>query len=287
MSLPLVRRLVPPSPERRIVWARTRWGDELEVLTDDLEGRSLELMGEWDPRITWTCRRILRSGDTFVDVGANFGLESLEGAKAVGPQGRAHAFEPQPEVAAMLRRSAERNRLPWLTVHQVALSDQEGEMCLNVPDGHSGAASLVRSGNGEAEGIRVSVRRGDDYLRAQGVGEIRLLKIDVEGHEPQVFAGMRPLFETTPPHAVIFESNEWFEGLSQGKKASDYTFRDLPSVEFLRKHGYRFYAFGRSYFRVNLYRTPADAPEHPPVSDFLAVHESRAGEILSLVGGDN
>ena len=60
--------------------AQARGGIRLEVRLDDLEGRCIDLLGEWDPRISWICRRVLRRSDTFVDVGANFGLNSLVGA---------------------------------------------------------------------------------------------------------------------------------------------------------------------------------------------------------------
>ena len=93
-------------------------------------------------RIGWICRKVLRPGDTFVNIGANFGLVSLVGAKAVGPTGHVHSFEPQPDVAEMLRKSAARNGMKQLAVHEVALSDSEGIMTLQVPEGHSGSASL-------------------------------------------------------------------------------------------------------------------------------------------------
>jgi FkbM family methyltransferase len=249
-----------------------------------LEGLCIDLLGDWDPRITWICRRVLRPGDTFVDIGANFGLVSLIGARAVGPAGRVHAFEPQPALAAMLRRSAALNRLANLMLHEVALSDREGVLELHVPSGHSGGASLLRKDTGPGTSIQVQVRRGAPYFEEHGIGTIRLVKIDVEGHEAAVLEGLSPIFRDRSPAAVLFESNDWFEGLGRGIPAGAWPFADLPTVRFLRDQGYRFYAVGRSFFRVNLRRIDAHAAGHPPVADLLAVHERYAGEIAMQLG---
>ncbi|MFO0957337.1 MAG: FkbM family methyltransferase [Isosphaeraceae bacterium] len=166
---------------------------------DDLEGRCIDLLGEWDPRISWILRRVLRRGDTFIDVGANFGLVSLIGAQAVGPTGWVHAFEPQPDLAAMLRRSAALNGLTNLMLHEVALSNTDGTLSLQVPFDHSGAASLCRPDQGQGTSIPVAVRRGGPYFAEHGIGPVRLLKIDVEGHEAAVLEGWSPSSSMAPP----------------------------------------------------------------------------------------
>lgn len=284
VSSPLGQWLGTVAQSGQIVCTRARGGIRLEVRLDDLEGRCIDLLGEWDPRISWILRRVLRRGDTFVDIGANFGLDSLIGARAVRPTGCVHAFEPQPALAAMLRRSAALNGLTNLMLHEVALSNTDGVQSLQVPSDHSGAASLCCRVPGPGTSIPVPVRRGAPYFEAHGIGPIRLLKIDVEGHEAAVLEGLAPIFRDHPPAAVIFESNAWFEGIGQGLPAEAWPFADLPTVQFLRDHRYRFYAIGRSYLRVNLQRIDAHATGHPPVSDLLALHEGHAREIAPKLG---
>ena len=99
-------RLGPQAEPGQVVTTRIRGGLLVDVRLDDVEGRCIDLLGEWEPRISWICRKVLRPGDTFVDIGADFGLVSLVGARAVGPTGRAHSFEPQPDLARMLRKSS-------------------------------------------------------------------------------------------------------------------------------------------------------------------------------------
>jgi FkbM family methyltransferase len=156
VSSPLGQWLGTAAQSGQIVRTRARGGIRLEVRLDDVEGHCIDLLGDWDPRITWICRRVLRPGDTFVDVGANFGLVSLIGARAVGSTGRVHAFESQPALAAMLRRSAALNHLANLTLHEVALSDRDGVLELQVPCHHSGGASLIRKDTGQ--GLRCRSR---------------------------------------------------------------------------------------------------------------------------------
>ncbi|MFO0957338.1 MAG: hypothetical protein U0800_07695 [Isosphaeraceae bacterium] len=83
---------------------------------------------------------------------------------------------------------------------------------------------------------------------------------------------------------MIFESNEWFEGIGHGRPAEDWPFGELPTIRFLREHRYRFYAIGRSYLQVNLQRIDAHSTSHPPVSDLLALHEGQVREIAPKLG---
>ena len=48
--------------------------------------------GVWERSESEEVREILRPGDTFIDVGADFGWYTVIGAKAVGPSGRGHCL---------------------------------------------------------------------------------------------------------------------------------------------------------------------------------------------------
>jgi FkbM family methyltransferase len=174
----------------------------------DYVGRAIYFMGELDPKVTWALRRVLRPGDTFIDVGANQGLLSCIAAGLVGPRGRVHAFEPQPRIAALLRRSVADARLSQVTVHEVALSDRDGVARLAVPAGNAGAASLEpHVGGAPGAEVEVELVRGDGYLASLGVRRVRAMKVDVEGHEGPVFAGLRGVLESpAAPDLIVFES---------------------------------------------------------------------------------
>jgi predicted methyltransferase len=74
---------------------------------------------------------LVQPGHTAVDIGANWGLYTWRLAERVGPKGHVYAFEPNPGHAARLH--AIKGSRSWVTIHQVALSDHEGEARLHIP----------------------------------------------------------------------------------------------------------------------------------------------------------
>ena len=250
------------------------------VRLDDVEGRSIYYMGDWDPRLTWIVRRLLRPGDTMLDIGANFGLLSLVAGSLVGPTGQVHAFEPQDAVADLLRRSLDLNGLDRVSIHRMALSDKTGTMTLHIPEGHTGAASLERPQMGTSSSVEIPVRRIDDLIPELGLTRIRLMKIDVEGHESQVLGGATELFATHPPDVVVFESMERF---TRPAGEPEPPFGQLPAVQFFRTLGYELFAVGRSYLRVNLSPVDLADPRHPPCADLMAVHPRALPEVAKAL----
>lgn len=97
------------------------------------------------------------------------------------------AVEPNPVMAEHLARVAPDN----VRVEALALSDDDGEGALWVPDGRGrdALASLDGDDDGHGEFVSVPLRRLDDL----GLDDVGFLKVDVEGHE---FAVLRGAAET-------------------------------------------------------------------------------------------
>ncbi len=167
-----------------------------------------------DPRMdyngeAWLLRELLAShraaGRPFVviDGGANRGDYSravFAEARVAGVTAEVHAFEPSPACAAELRLKLGGEAGFYLV--PLALSDHEGEATLH--DGREGSsqASLVpraEHAGGGAAAITVPLARLGDYLGAQGITRVDLLKLDVEGHE---LAALRGLGEYLRPESV-------------------------------------------------------------------------------------
>ena len=71
--------------------------------------------------------RLLREGDTYVDIGANIGLHCLGAANAMNGIGRVIAFEPHERVADLMRRSMLINGFGNIvTIFNAAASDKSG-----------------------------------------------------------------------------------------------------------------------------------------------------------------
>lgn len=135
---------------------------------------TLRWMRRWEP------------GDLILDVGANDGRTAMRLLRHL-PQPQIHAFEPGSEPFAAL---TERTRGHDVTCHQLALGDVEEERTLYV-----GAESALGSlypdwtdgGERRMETIRVSTI--DRVVEQHDFDQIRLLKIDAEGHDLEVLKG--------------------------------------------------------------------------------------------------
>lgn len=136
-------------------------------------------------------RQLLRPGDTFIDVGAHFGLYSLLASSCVGPGGRVIAFEPTPATFERLRENVALNRAGNVECLQQGLSDRTGELELRIADEASSAWNSFGSParGGTASSAKVSTMTLDRFVGERGIGRVRLIKVDVEGWEARVLTG--------------------------------------------------------------------------------------------------
>jgi len=145
-------------------------------------------------------KEILRPGDLFLDVGANIGLYTLAFSRAVGPNGRVIAAEPDPDNLALLKRNLHTNGCHNVTVIEEALGDENKAVKLYQRQDNRGALSTADIfGVGERNAISIRMRRADEVFAQFGIP--RVAKIDVEGQEPLVIAGMGSQL----PPVILFE----------------------------------------------------------------------------------
>jgi hypothetical protein len=103
--------------------------------SDTLVAPALLMHGAWQAEALGAFRRMLRPGDTVLDLGAGFGVFSLAAAEAVGPAGRVHAFEPDQHHAGLLARSIAANGFTGrVEVHRLALGRVARDGWLGDPD---------------------------------------------------------------------------------------------------------------------------------------------------------
>ncbi len=267
----LARRLCDDGRDRT---CRLRSGMLACVRTDSIIGRTLYLCGDYDPKVSKLCSAPLCPGDTMVDIGAQFGDTALPATMRVGPDGLVHAFEPNPRSASLLRRAIGLNKISNMRVHEVALSDSDGEHDLFVPDGSPEAGTLTdRNASRSGEHIRIVTRKTSDYLREIGVTTCRVLKLDVEGHEGAVLRGAVDFLRDHPPHVVIFESER-----RRGP------FGDREEVVILRNSGYTIYQVMKSLWRLRLRIVPDDFPSQGSSYDFVAVHKDAPRGVRRRLG---
>lgn len=147
-------------------------------------------------------RRLVQPGMTVADVGANIGLLTLVLAWAAGPGGRVIAFEPEAMPRSNLEKMKHLNGLSWVEVRDQAVGAEAGQLTFHVSDiiGHSSLYALPEAE--EARTFEVEVVRLDDVAPAK---RMDVVKIDVEGAELDVLAGMSGLIARNKDLAIVAE----------------------------------------------------------------------------------
>jgi FkbM family methyltransferase len=169
-------------------------------------GANVLIDGYWESWLTQFIARTVRRGGVVVDVGANFGYYSLLLADLVGPEGRVYAIEPAPGTATLLRRSIGLNGFAARTiVCEAAAGAEDGTAAtLFEPAGEPKNAALVAAAPADAAAGRsheVALRTLDALLRDEP--RIDFVKIDAEGGEEAIVAGMHGILSAAPPPMVL------------------------------------------------------------------------------------
>jgi FkbM family methyltransferase len=167
-------------------------------------GLSVHLLmdGYWEMWTTEAMARFVKPGMMVADIGANLGYFAVLLGELVGPAGWVHAFEPNPAIATLLRRSVNINvGQPRTTVHEVALWDHDGEAVLRVPHLEPKNATLTNP-HESPENVPVQVRRLDSYPELHNLD---FIKIDVEGAEEATWRGMHALLGSGRPLTILLE----------------------------------------------------------------------------------
>ena len=240
--------------ERTIVIKEVADGVRLFIdLSDHVIGLNI-LRGRYEEDEMALVRTLLKPGDTAVDAGSHIGFFTMVMAGLVGAGGRVYAFEPLDSNAELLERSMAENRFGERIVFQrAAVGAASGTATLTFPAEtlNSGGAYLLRGGTAPLTGnqtTRVPVVALDDLPLRRPV---RLIKMDVEGAEPQVLKGAERLLREDRP-AVLSEVHPTQLDRASGVGA-DALFAQIHAL------GYRAHAIEHGRVGAPLDRAPAAA----------------------------
>lgn len=186
---------------------KDRHGYQIEAdLTDYIELAGF--FGAHSPRLLRTVVGLLSLGDWTIDVGANVGLVTTEMCAAVGPEGSVWAIEPLPRNVDRLTTLKDINGLSQLAVFSGALSSSRATAMLRTPLTPGGSAYGSFVADWQSTSVEVPTCRLDDLIDEHPQNhELRLIKIDAEGAEPQVLAGAERTLRDRRP-LVICEFND-------------------------------------------------------------------------------
>jgi FkbM family methyltransferase len=162
----------------------------------------LETGGRHEPGLCGVLAAILAPGDLAVDAGAHVGIVTLVMAGLVRNGGRVLAVEPNPRLAALLRRTAVLNNLGGVvSVEACGLGRASGHAALTF--GETTMNSSLLPLDAAATAVEVPVRTLDSLLPESA--SPALVKLDVEGAELDAWSGMHRLLAGSPRLAAVVE----------------------------------------------------------------------------------
>lgn len=195
--------------------------------------------GDYEPHETELLLTLVENKSVFIDVGANVGWYSLHLANKMRHNGLlTYAFEPISFNYNQLKRNVELNGLgDIIKVFAVALGDVSDDACFYIPKDLPGGASTIKlhpSISNQQEICPVVTL--DDVLAEEGVGQVDIIKCDVEGAEFNILKGAKGLLVRDRPVLLLELLRKW-------SRAFGYHPNDV--FGFLANMGYEAYGIGK------------------------------------------
>lgn len=165
------------------------------------------LAGRYEPESSKLFEQIAKPGMFVLDIGAHVGYYSLIAAGKVGPNGKVYAFEPEPMNHELLTKNVALNKYDNIHIVNKAVSDHDGSGTLFLSGLDNGRHTLFQQHTAQATVNTITLTTLDAFLESEGWPNIGLLKIDVEGAEQSVLAGMSQFLEKNRTLHMIIEFN--------------------------------------------------------------------------------
>ena len=193
--------------------------------------------------------KLVKTGMTVFDIGANVGCHTLPMAQLVGKTGRIVAFEPMEWPLKKLLRNINLNSFDNIRVEKTGLSDSSEIKTINFKSSWTIDNSKVVDAD---EPIAVNFTTLDEYIKNNSINTVDFIKIDVDGYEPKVLSGaIKCLTEYKPTLLMEFFENK----------------KNL--ILFLTSLGYEFYA--ETSFKLLL-----DPINENKTNNLIVVHKSKS-----------
>lgn len=173
----------------------------------------LIMSGHWEETITSVFNRVIKPNDIVFDVGANFGYFGIvAGSKT---RNKIVFVEANPHLIPYIKKSsAVAGLLRQSIVENVAVSDKSGSAPFYFVEDAWGSSGLhdtnTMSKNDDynyelREKIKVRVDTIDDIASRNSIRSVDVLKLDVEGVEPEAYMGMKKLVKNSKQLKLFIE----------------------------------------------------------------------------------
>jgi len=246
-----------------------KWFPDEEIVVNTLRGFAMAasprgytthriyFFGEYEHDMSDFITYHVFEGQTAWDIGSERGWFSLLLGRMVGPTGRVDAFEAFPPHAEKVRRNIQLNKMSWVNVNAVAVSDKSGHLWFRPPgpwypheSNHSGVGHLTDQYLPGA--IKVPTISLDNYAEETGVKHLSFIKLDIEGAEVAALKGAERVVRRCRPVLAI----EYSDAAAQRTQSS---IEELDNL--LESYEYDRYLFNGRYVRFDLSQLRQDGLE--------------------------
>lgn len=207
----------------------------------------------------------LSSNPVFLDIGGNIGHHSLYLKSACNT---IHAFEPDPNCQKEFERKIKACGASNITIHKIALGDKDTEGTLySSSTNNRGTNSLIRNySENNSSQSDIFIKNADKYIESLCLPNITLIKIDVEGFEPEVLRGLPNTLREHRPSLIIEIS-----GTTRARLVSEgHTIAELLPID------YDFFTlYERNYLKFIRKRPGVRRVENEKIRDYV-------GDLLCL-----
>ena len=174
------------------------------VSDDDYLGR---VEGVFEPEMSALFATLIRPDDIVLDVGANIGCTSILFSKLAA---KVYSFEPSPTTFRFLQQNLSAAGASNVLAFNCGLGSRASTETLTfAPNNRSGGfvSNKLQLDAGHQTEV-ITIADGDSFLAAQNVERVDFIKIDVEGFELEVLAGLSSVLQRHRP-VVVLEMNHW------------------------------------------------------------------------------
>lgn len=199
-------------------------------------GRALYIYRSRELDHKWIIDKELSSGNSVLDLGANIGYYAIMEAKKIGKKGKVYAIEPDPRNFKFLKKNISLNSLENLfEVQQGAISNKT-EKAEFILSSKTNLSSLkLNKNNKNYNSIMVQTHDLGEYLKNKR--RIDLIRMDIEGHEIEVFESLINFsykYKYHLPKKIIFEAH--FPIYTSKKECVKDIFKKLLDIGYFIKY---------------------------------------------------
>lgn len=172
-------------------------------------GRALYMYRSRELDHKWIIDKELSFGNIVLDLGANIGYYAIMEAKKIGKTGKIYAIEPDPRNFKFLKKNISLNSLENLfEVEQGAISNKTAKAEFILSSKTNLSSFELNKNNKNYNSIMVQTYDLGEYLKNKK--RIDLIRMDIEGHEIEVFESLINFaykYKYHLPKKIIFETH--------------------------------------------------------------------------------